>query len=134
MADKTFKLEVVAPDRTFYEGDVTMVELTTTEGDVGIYAEHIPMTMIVAPGVLTITEPSGKKKASLISGFMEIKQDKVTILAETVEWPDEIDLDRAKEAYKRAKSRLDGHKDGVNIARAEAALKRALTRQEAAGR
>ena len=132
MADKTFRLEIVAPNRTFYEGDVTMVELTTTEGNVGIYAEHIPMTMIVAPGVLTITEPQGKKKASLISGFMEIEKEKVTILAETVEWPEEIDLDRAKAAYKRAMERLNGHQDEVNTARAEAALKRALAREKVA--
>jgi F-type H+-transporting ATPase subunit epsilon len=106
-----------------------MVELTTTEGEIGIYADHIPMTMIVAPGVLTITESSGKKKASLIAGFMEIQQEKVTILAETAEWPEEIDLDRAKAAQKRAKERISSHKDGIDIARAEAALKRALTRE-----
>lgn len=129
MAEKTFKLEIVAPDRIFYSGDAVMVELTTTEGEIGIYADHIPMTMIVAPGVLTITEPAGKKKASLIAGFMEIQQEKVTILAETAEWPEEIDLDRAKAAQKRAKERISSHKDGIDIARAEAALKRALTRE-----
>jgi F-type H+-transporting ATPase subunit epsilon len=129
VAEKTFKLEIVAPDRIFYSGDAVMVELTTTEGEIGIYADHIPMTMIVAPGVLTITEPAGKKKASLIAGFMEIQQEKVTILAETAEWPEEIDLDRAKAAQKRAKERISSHKDGIDIARAEAALKRALTRE-----
>lgn len=129
MAEKTFKLEIVAPDRIFYNGDAVMAELTTTEGEIGIYADHIPMTMIVAPGVLTITEPVGKKKASLIAGFMEIQQEKVTILAETAEWPEEIDLDRAKAAQKRAKERISSHKDGIDIARAEAALKRALTRE-----
>jgi F-type H+-transporting ATPase subunit epsilon len=129
VAEKTFKLEIVAPDRIFYSGDAVMAELTTTEGEIGIYADHIPMTMIVAPGVLTITEPAGKKKASLIAGFMEIQQEKVTILAETAEWPEEIDLDRAKAAQKRAKERISSHKDGIDIARAEAALKRALTRE-----
>lgn len=108
-----------------------MVELTTTEGEVGIYADHIPMTMIVAPGVLTITEPAGKKKASLISGFMEIQQEKVTILAETAEWPDEIDVERAKAAEKRALDRISNHQEGIDIARAEVALKRALAREKA---
>lgn len=131
MADKTFKLEIVAPDRIFYEGDATMVELTTTEGDVGIYADHIPMTMIVAPGVLTITEPAGKKKAALISGFIEIQKEKITILAEVIEWPDEIDIERANKAHKRAEERIAAHQDGIDIARAEAALKRALAREKA---
>ena len=130
MAEKTFKLEIVAPDRRFYEGEAQMVELNTTEGEVGIYAGHIPMTMIIAPGVLTITEPQGVKKASLISGFMEITQEKITILAETVEWPDEIDLERAQKAKKRAQDRLNGHQDGIDLVRAEAALKRALTREK----
>lgn len=131
MAEKTFRLEIVAPDRNFYTGDAVMVELTTTEGEVGIYADHIPMTMIVAPGVLTITEPSGKKKASLISGFMEIQQEKVTILAETAEWPDEIDLARAQAAEKRARERINSHQEGTDIARAEVALKRAMAREKA---
>ena len=56
MAENTMKLEVITPERSFYTGDVTFVELNTTEGEVGIYARHIPMTMIIAPGVLTITE------------------------------------------------------------------------------
>lgn len=131
MAEKTFRLEIVAPDRNFYTGDAVMVELTTTEGEVGIYADHIPMTMIIAPGVLTITEPAGKKRASLISGFMEIQQEKVTILAETAEWPDEIDLARAEAAEKRARERLNSHLENVDVARAEVALKRAMAREKA---
>ena len=86
MAEKTFKLTVAAPDRLFYEGDAVMVELNTTEGEIGVYKDHIPMTMILAPGVLTITEPKGSKKADLFSGFLEIQKEKITILAEAVEW------------------------------------------------
>mgnify|MGYP003294888377 CR=1 FL=1 len=55
------KLEIVAPDCIFYTGDAAMVELNTTEGEIGVYPEHIPMTMIAAPGTLTITEPEGKE-------------------------------------------------------------------------
>lgn len=130
MAEKTFRLEIVAPERTFYQGDVQMVELNTTEGEVGIYAGHIPMTMIVAPGVLTVTEAAGKKKAALLSGFLEVEGDKVTILAETVEWPEEIDQERVREAKKRATERMNRHQEGIDIARAEAALKRALAREK----
>ena len=56
MADKTFRLEIIAPDRIFYSNDIYMVEYNTVEGEVGIYADHIPMTQIIAPGRLIITE------------------------------------------------------------------------------
>ena len=71
MAD-LFKLQVITPDKKFYDGDVTMVELTTTEGQIGIYKNHIPLTAIVAPGVLTIHEENEEKKAALHAGFIEI--------------------------------------------------------------
>ena len=61
MADM-FKLQVVTPDKFFYTGEVSMVELTTTEGEIGVYAQHIPMTSIVAPGVLSIHEGSEVKR------------------------------------------------------------------------
>ena len=83
---KTFRLEVISPERIFYTGDAEMVELTTTEGDIGIYADHIPLTTIVAPGVMTITEPGGVlKEAAVLEGFMEITPAKVTILAQSCE-------------------------------------------------
>lgn len=132
MADKLFRLEIIKPDGIFYEGEVRMVEYNTTEGEVGVYADHIPMTQIIAPGVLIITEAENEKKAALSAGFVEVEADKVTMLAESVEWPQDIDINRAKEAETRARRRIDTSKDGMDIARAELALKRALLRQEVA--
>lgn len=124
-----FKLEVITPDRIFYTGEAQMVELTTTEGDVGIYAEHIPMTAIVAPGILTITESKDSvKEASLLEGFIEIMPDQITILAQSCEWPDEIDEKRAQKARERAERRLQHADDRINIARAELALKKSIIR------
>lgn len=126
---KKFHLDVISPERIFYAGDVEMVELTTTEGDIGIYADHIPLTTIVAPGVLTITENGNEmKEAAVLEGFMEITQEKVTILAQSCEWPDEIDLHRAKEAKARAERRLKSTDENVNMARAELALRKSLVR------
>lgn len=131
MADNVMRLEVTTPERVFYEADVRMVELTTTEGEVGIYPNHIPMTMIVAPGILTITESDGtKKEAALMKGFLEITGDAMSILAEVAEWPDEIDLERAKKAKERAKKRLAAKEADIDTARAELALKRALIREK----
>ena len=128
MAENTMKLEVITPERSFYTGDVTFVELNTTEGEVGIYARHIPMT--IAPGVLTITEEDGtKKKAALLKGFVEVTETTMSILAEVAEWPEDIDVERAKKAEERARKRLEAKSADIDIARAELALKRALVRK-----
>lgn len=130
MADlKNFHLEVISPERIFYDGDVEMVELTTIEGDIGVYANHIPLTTIVAPGIMTITENGGQtKEAAVLEGFMEITQDKVTILAQSCEWPDEIDINRAKEAKERAERRIKSNDENINLSRAELALKKSIVR------
>lgn len=123
-------LKIVTPERVFYEGEVSMCEFNTTEGQIGVLPGHIPLTVIAAPGVLTITEETGKKTAALHSGFAEILQDSVTILAEVVEWPEEIDKDRAMGALDRAKERLEKKSPETDVARAETALKRAIARIE----
>lgn len=128
--ERAFKVKVIAPDRIFYEGEAVMLELNTTEGEIGIYKNHVPMTYIVAPGVLTVTEADGKKEAALHSGFIQILQEEVTILAEIVEWPDEIDEKRAEEAKMRAERRLAANDPTLNPQRAEAALLRSLARLE----
>lgn len=130
MADenKNFELRIITPDRTFFVGEASMVEFNTTEGEIGVYKNHIPMTVIVKPGVLTITSPEEEKKAALHSGFVEILQDSVTILAEVIEWPDEIDEQRAEAAKERAERLLREHNPKTDIARAETALQRAMAR------
>ena len=134
MADvnKLFKVEIITPERMFYAGDAVMIEFTTTEGDIGVYKNHIPLTAVLAPGIVTITENSGKKKAAVHSGFAEILGDKVTLLAEIAEWPDEIDKNRAQEAKMRAERRLKMKEAGLDVKRAEIALKKALVRIDAA--
>jgi len=127
MAD-LFKLQIITPERKFYEGEASMVELTTTEGEIGVYRGHIPMTAIVAPGVLKIHEAGGIKEAALISGFLEILPEKIVIMAEVAEWPEEIDLNRAEEAKVRAERRLKEQSGEIDIVRAETALKKALVR------
>ena len=130
MADM-FKLQVVTPDKEFYTGEASMVELTTTEGQIGVYANHIPLTAIVAPEILQIHEDSEVKKAALHAGFIEILPEEIRILAEVVEWPEDIDIKRAEEARVRAERRIKNHGAEIDTVRAELALKRALTRLDA---
>lgn len=125
-----FILKIITPDRMFYENPVKMVEFNTVEGEIGVLPGHIPMTVIIKPGVLTITEEDGEKEAALHAGFAEILQDRVTILAEIIEWPEEIDEARAQEAKERAEERLRTKAPETDTARAEIALRRALTRIE----
>ena len=127
MAD-TFTLRIITPERVFFEGEVEMLELNTTEGEMGIYRNHVPMTVIVSPGVMVMTLPEGEKKAALHAGFVEILQDRVTVLAELIEWPNEIDLERAENAAQRARERIAARGDDVDMDRAEAALKRSIAR------
>lgn len=135
MADnKYFKVKVISPDRIFFEGEADLLELKTSEGDIGILAGHIPLTAIVAPGTMRITKDGEVKEAALLEGFVEILQDRVTVLAEACEWPEEIDANRAKEAKIRAERRLTGEDGEVNVARAEMALRKALTRIEISDR
>ena len=81
MAENTFKLKIITPERVFYEGDVTMVEFNTIEGQIGILKKHVPTTVIVSPGVLTITEEEGVKMAALHAGFAEILPDGISVSA-----------------------------------------------------
>lgn len=131
MEDKTFEIKIITPDRLFYEGEAQMVEFNTTEGEIGIYREHIPTTVIVKPGVLTITEGDSVKVAALHAGFAEILQTRVVIMAEVIEWPDEIDERRAEEARQRAQERLQKKEPGTDLLRAETALSRSIARIQA---
>ena len=122
MAD-TMKLLVNTPERVFYNDDVTFVELSTSEGEIGIYPNHVPLT-----AVLKIHQDGEVKKAAVHGGIVEILKDRVTVLAEIAEWPDEIDVNRANEAKVRAERRLAAKESNLDVHRAELALRRSLAR------
>ncbi len=129
MADQnSFQLHIITPDRVFYEGEVDMVEFNTTEGEIGVLPGHIPLTVIVKPGILNIHEKDGVKEAALHAGFAEILPEKIVILAEIIEWPNEIDEKRAEAALRRAEERLQHKTPETDVARAETALLRAMAR------
>jgi F-type H+-transporting ATPase subunit epsilon len=126
--DRNFELQIITPDRIFWQGEAFMLELNTSEGEVGIYKKHIPMTMLLEPGVARIHQQDGIREAAVHAGFIEVQPDKITVMAEIAEWPDEIDANRAKEAELRAERRLQAHDPSIDTSRAEIALKKAMVR------
>lgn len=127
MADM-FKLQIISPDKPFYEGEASFLEFTSVEGEMGVYKNHIPMTTILQPAVVKIHTGEEVKKCAVIGGFVEIQGDKITILAEDAQWPGEIDPERAKEAKIRAEKRLKLRESETDINRAELGLKKAIAR------
>lgn len=124
----TFNIEVVTPERKFFSGEVEMVILKTPEGEMGILAGHTPMVVAIAVGPIKIKRGNDWLEAVLTEGFMEVKQDKTVILTDTAEWPNEIDVNRAKAAKERAEERLQRQLNQVESIRSRAALVRAMAR------
>ena len=134
MADNIFKVEIITPDRVFFQGEADFLEFNTQAGEIGVYKNHIPVTTVLAPGVVTIHKGDKIQEAAVHAGFAEILGDKVTLLAEIAEWGDEIDLARAEEAKRRAEERLAEKSEKLDVMRAELALRKALVRIDLADR
>jgi len=126
----TMLLEIVTPERKIYSREVNMVIARGIEGELGIMPNHIPMVtpLQIAPLVAKI---HGEKDhlVAVHGGFMEVRKDKVVVLAESAELPEEIDFDRAAAARERAEARLRAAKqENIDYLRAERALQRAILR------
>ncbi|WP_126428845.1 F0F1 ATP synthase subunit epsilon [Brevibacillus marinus] len=122
-------LEVVTPERVVYSGEVKMVIARGVVGDLGILPNHMPLVtpLKIAP-VRVKTEGDKETQIAVSGGFMEVRGDKVTVLAEAAELPDQIDVERAKAALARAEQRLNERHPDLDIQRAELALQRARVR------
>jgi F-type H+-transporting ATPase subunit epsilon len=128
-----YQLEIVTPSGTVYSGSVESLQAPGGQGSFGVLARHAPMIAGMATGPLAFTEAGAGGRAMACSGgFVEVLGDRVTVLAETAEFGDGIDLARAEAARDRARQRL-ARQRGVDRARAEAALARALVRIRIAG-
>lgn len=130
MAKNKFLLQVVTPERKFYDDEVDRVEFKTSEGDIGVLSDHIPLTTPIVSGMLVIRNNAKEEKAAIHGGFVEITPETVTILTDAAEWPHEIDTKRAEEARIRAERRLKANKAEMNEVRAKAALVRSDVRLE----
>jgi len=123
-------LEIVTPERKIYGQEVNMVVAKGIEGELGILPNHIPMVTPLRIAAVTAKVQGQKDHVIAVhGGFMEVRKDKVVILAESAELPEEIDIDRAARARERAEERLrEARKEKIDFHRAEQALQRAMLR------
>ncbi|MFD1957912.1 F0F1 ATP synthase subunit epsilon [Paenibacillus thailandensis] len=129
----TFLVEIVTPERKVYAETANMVSVKGSEGELGILPNHVPFvtTLRIAPVVI---KRDGKQDVIAVhGGFIEVRKDKVVILAELAETASDIDVERARQAKERAEQRLAQKRDDIDYRRAELALQRALNRINAKG-
>ncbi len=132
--DKKFTLEILTPGRTVYSGDVTYLRAPGIEGSFGVLANHIPFLATLDIGEIKVEIGNKKRFFATSGGFVEVLNNAVSILAETAEAAEEIDVGRANQAKARAEKRLHERSAEVNVARARAALARALIRLKVASK
>jgi len=123
-----FHLEVYTPERLFFDDEVEMVIVESSDGEVGILKGHIPMVAAISIGELRILTDGEWKIAAINEGFMEVRPDATVILVRSVEWPEEIDAHRAEEAKERAEERLRQKRSMTEYHQSKAALARAMAR------
>jgi F-type H+-transporting ATPase subunit epsilon len=122
-------LKIVTPSRIMFDGEADMVIMRTKSGDVGILHGHQPMVTVLDYGVMKIQNAGEEDKvATVFGGFAEINSEGMSILTDVAEWADEIDVARAEAAKERAERRLANPDKNTDTAKAELALRRAITR------
>jgi len=125
----SLKLDIVTAERIVYSEDVDIVIAPGEEGQLGILPHHAPLMTILQAGELVVRRGTQEEIMAISGGFLEVRPDRVIVLADSAERAEEIDLARAEAARQRAEQRLRDRKvAGLDELRAEAALRRAITR------
>lgn len=132
---KTIQVDIVTPERTIFEGNADIVIATGFEGELGIMAGHAPLVTPLKISAVRLKDGNNEQKIAISGGFLEVRPEKVTILAETAELQEEIDVDRAKKAQERAEKQLQQlKKEELEYRLHERALERALNRLKISSR
>ena len=121
-------VNIISPTKVLYKGEADKVRVSSRDfmGEFVILPKHEPLTSVVGNGTVIITNENETKEATLFGGFLVVKDDELTILADVAEWPEEIDIERAQAAKERAQARLK--QEDIDFERARIALLRAITR------
>ncbi|MFC1904304.1 F0F1 ATP synthase subunit epsilon [Chloroflexota bacterium] len=131
----TLKLDIVTAERVVYADDVDVVIAPGVEGQLGILPHHTPLMTTLQAGELLIRKGREEFFLAIAGGFLEVRPDRVIVLADAAERAEEIDMERAEEAKRRAEERLSSrYTPEFDEARADAALRRSLIRLKVAER
>ncbi len=126
---KSYKLQIITPDKTIYNGDAEQIIVRTTEGDVGILAGHENYVAILPSGMLKLTVNGEEKYVAIASGFLKVNYNvDVKIIASAAEWGADIDIMRANRSKEDALNKINNSKSASEQSRAELKLKRAINR------
>ena len=128
----TIKLDIVTAEKVVFSEDVDIVVAPGVGGELGILPHHTNLMTILQAGELRVRRAGEEVCMAISGGFLEVRPDRIIILADSAERDTEIDLARAEEAKRRAQERLAHRIPGIDVARAEAALARSLTRLKVA--
>ena len=128
----SIRLDIVTAERAVYSEDVEMIIAPGVQGQLGILPHHTPLMTTLQAGELRIKKDGREISLAISGGFLEVRPDKVVVLADSAERADEIDVSRAEEARRRAQERLSEKEKGADEARAEASLGRSLVRLKVA--
>lgn len=125
----SLKLDIVTAERIVYSAEVDIIIAPGEEGQLGILPHHAPLMTILQSGELVVRRGNQEDTLAISGGFLEVRPDRVIILADSAERAEEIDIARAEAARKRAEERLRDRKTaGLDELRAAAALRRAIAR------
>jgi F-type H+-transporting ATPase subunit epsilon len=120
-------LEIVTPERLAFSDDVDMVLVPGIEGEMGILPHHTPLVSLLGLGELRIRKGGQEESFAIAGGFVQVRPDKVIVMAETASMASEIDLEKAQEARKEAQRALEsGFHEGADLATARASMQQAL--------
>jgi F-type H+-transporting ATPase subunit epsilon len=129
------RLEIVTPERTAFDDDVDEVICPGVDGEIGVLPHHAPLLSTLGFGELRIKKGSQEEYFAIAGGFLQVRPDKVTVLAETADLASEIDLEAAEHARREAEQALsEGFEEPADLARARASMQRALLRIRVAER
>jgi F-type H+-transporting ATPase subunit epsilon len=129
------QLEIVTPERLAYSDEVDSVVLPGSEGEIGVLPHHAPLVSMLGVGELRIRKGGAEESFAIVGGFLQVRPDKVVVMAETADLASEIDLERAQEARREAERALEsGYHEAADLAAARAQLQQALLRIRVAER
>ena len=125
---KPLHLEIVTPEKVVVNETVSYVAAPGILGEFGVLPGHLPLLSALVPGKVTYQVGDNRKYAFVGGGFAEVTDNKISVLAESAEQLEEIDVERARRAYERARKRFSAPTPDIDVVRAEAALNRAIQR------